>query len=1129
MSIVNVVKASAQYVALRLFWLLSVLFLAPVAAQAQTADLQVLVSGPSIANGGQTFEFDLTFNNNGIGSASGATFEIALPPNVTDVQLVCGVVSGGANCPTSTVSGSAVSGGLAAFPNTGKVTAKLTGRFPVAGASSVTTTATITPPLGVTDPNLGSNTAFVSTVISYVADLVVTKTQSSNVFVPGVPVTYTLTVKNNGPAAADGGLMSDQLLVSSNSIRLTTSSIQCAAFNGADCPSSGFSTVTNQTWGYLIGSNLGHMPAGGWLELTYTMTPTQIEPTPCSAAAAEIRNEFSVGTPAGVTDSNWSNNSPTTSIPIPAGAPCPQADLAVTKRASNTVYTPGVPFTYTMTVTNNGPLPVINAILGDTLKASYSNMDAVFVSCTPSGNAICPTSGFNGMSNSDVNYSLINATVPSLPVGDSLEIVYSVIARDKPGLTCGTPGGRITNTFSVLLPPEMRDPNYNNNSAEVYIETPPQPSCPPVDLKVTKTQSSNVFVPGQVITYTMTVTNSGPNAADQAMLYDSFYGHYAGQDLNISLRYKDCVASGGAQCPAASAFGEVLGSPYAPSVISTPVPKLPAGGLLVITYEMQGTYTGTGCSYATGLLRNEFAASEPSGTTELNRSDNQAVAEIYFQCTDVSVNKKVAPASVRAGDAVEYNIEVTNAGPSAVANVAFSDPLPTGFIFGSASCAVGTTPADCGAPPTYDASTRTVHSNIVNLGVNGMVRYTIQGVAGVIPGTYPNTAYAVVPSGVVDPIQTSNQSQINFEITNTISPVTVTKVIQGLTASGLPSALTFNGTVSCGAQQPSATWSVTVAAGASTGSSAPVAFFDGFPCTVTENVPPAAPLGYAWSGAPIISPSPTAVLGPQTPLTVTVTNALQRQTGGLILTKALSGPAAAIAQITGDFDFELQCGSDGNFPAKVHIVNGVSASATLTNLPANASCTVVETAAVPAPAQHLWSAPVFSASSVVIAEGVPGNVTVTNPLTANPGSLTVQKIVTGGPSGGVSGAFTFAVLCTPSNTPIVNAVVTLNTAASGNTVVTGIPAGDTCTVTEQAPPAAPKGYAWGALPAAVTTGPMAAGGNLSVQITNTLNKNDDDNPPGTAHPVPSLNEVALIGLSVLLGLFGASRMRRRSA
>ncbi|MDR2330684.1 MAG: DUF11 domain-containing protein, partial [Comamonas sp.] len=181
-----------------------------VVAWGQTADLQIVKAGPASANGGGAFTYTLVLDNNGPSGANGASFIDTLPQGVVNVAASCVAAINGATCPASIAAdNSSVSGTLPSFPHLGKVTIAVTGNFAVSGLSSLTNTATITPPAGIVDDKPESNTSSVSTAMNYGADLVVTKSQSTDSFVSGQLVTYVMTLTNNGPAAADGVRMED--------------------------------------------------------------------------------------------------------------------------------------------------------------------------------------------------------------------------------------------------------------------------------------------------------------------------------------------------------------------------------------------------------------------------------------------------------------------------------------------------------------------------------------------------------------------------------------------------------------------------------------------------------------------------------------------------------------------------------------------------------------------------------------------------------------------------------------------------------------------------------------------------------------------------------------------------------
>lgn len=973
-----------------------------VIAWGQTADLQIVKSGPPSANGGGAYAYTLVLDNNGPNAANNASFLDTLPPGVVNVSATCVTATNGASCPASIAAdNTSVSGVVPSFPALGKVTIQILGNFAVSGPSSLTNTATVSPPAGVTDPMPESNTSSVSTAMNYGADLVVSKSQSAQDFVSGQVVTYVMTLTNNGPAAADGTMMEDYPYGNSGTsaarVVANYSFVNCTPSNGAVCPdNSAFPNYTGQVGsaGYLFNTSVPRLPSGGAITITYTMVATA--PSMCGLSAGTLQNVFQTrGLPASVTDPDPSNNQAEVAQAVAATAACPQTDIEVRKTQSSDDFVPGQTVTYVMTLSNNGPTAADGTLMEDfpygyggtaaaNVHATYS-----FGGCVATNGAVCPDDNvfqnYAGLVGS-AGY-LFNTTVPTLPSGGAITITYTMVA-DAP-LRCGLPSGPLQNVFQIRgLPAGVGDSDSSNDHAEVEQTVGATADCPQADLVATKTQSSEIFAVGQTVTYKMTLTNNGPAAADGAFMLDFPYAYGAGVQLNAAYNFVGCTATNGALCPDNGAFqnysGQVGSAGY---LFQTNVPTLPSGGAVTITYTMVANMTSA-CTSATGTLQNNFRVSAPVGVTDRDRDNNEILVEQPFVCADISTNKTVAPVTVQAGEAVTYTVSVVNAGPADVSNVAFSDPLPSGFVYGSATCAVEAAPGSCG-PVSYDGATRTVSSTITAIGNGGQLRFTIVGTAGNIPGTYPNIAYAAPPAGVVDPVTSSNSSSVNLQIFNTSAPVTVSKKITGLAAGGLPAPLTFSGTVTCGAQAPQ-NWSASVAAGSSSANSAALSFYDGDACTVTEDPPPTAPAGYVWTGTPVISPNPTATLA-STPVAVSVTNALQRQAGRLDLSQLFTGPSDAIAQINGVFNFSLDCGVDGTFSLAITVTNGTSVPALVNSLPAAASCSASAAGAMPAaPAGYSWGVSTYQNNpAVTIANGLV-SIIVTTPLNAtNPGGAVV--------------------------------------------------------------------------------------------------------------------------------------------
>lgn len=224
--------------------------------------------------------------------------------------------------------------------------------------------------------------------------------------------------------------------------------------------------------------------------------------------------------------------------------------------------------------------------------------------------------------------------------------------------------------------------------------------------------------------------------------------------------------------------------------------------------------------------------------------------------------------------------------------------------------------------------------------------------------------------------------------------------------------------------------------------------------------------------------------------------------GGISVSKVIAGAPASFDQASASFSAYATCDkpvAGTRYPAAGGVSFSTAAPGVIGQIPSGASCVVSETNTVTPPAGYTWGTATYATNPVVVPTSGNGAVTVTNPLL---GSITVSKIVTGGPAAApAAGNFSMAVACT--TTPFSQ---TVQVAAGASTTVIGIPTPNACTVTEGATlPPPPAGYAWGALPAAVSTS-LAAGATGTATVTNTLTKLDVDPPAITK--LASISNVA---------------------
>ena len=772
--------------------------------------------------------------------------------------------------------------------------------------------------------------------------------------------------------------------------------------------------------------------------------------------------------------------------------------------APNATYAFGTPIRYTISVVNNGTADADGAMLRDwTTNNAWSNgaatqagVQAKFISCVEENGALCPDSAsfpdVNRPVNSNSAGNLFNAAIPKFPIGGKITIVYETVLTQTN--MCGFFSERFNNYASVQPPAGATD-FVGKQIGPVSVTVPASPACP--DLQVTKTQSTTSPQPGVPFEYEVVITNNGPGAADGAGWYDAMYGGGAAAALKANIEYISCAGTNGATCPARGQFkdwtSQLLNNRVELVSVTTTIPTLPKGGVITLRYRATlEDMSAASCSSASGIVYNTTTVSPPNSIA----AGKTATVNMPIDCADIGITKTVNPIFVQAGQPMTYTVVVSNAGLAAASNVVFSDPLPDIFHFESATCEMikESAPAlphprtECGASVDYDSATRTLSSTIKSIGQLGEIKFTIMGKAGVIPGTYKNEAQAILPSGLFDPIMATNKTDVNVQIANTQSAITVKKLVAGLQAAGLPAPMTFTGKVTCGVQPPQS-WSITVPAGASSGTSAPLTFYDTEACTITEDTPPLAPSGYEWVGTPTIVNS-TDPLGPQTPREVPVTNALIRQTAGLALTKAVTGTAAAVAKVNGSFEFALNCGTDGSFFTSVVITNGVNNSNTISGIPTGASCLVSETKKADAPAGYQWLAPVFETNPVVIPD-VGGTATfkATNPLERNVADLTITKHITGPDAGikAVNGSFAFVLNCGADG--VFNTSISITNGASSNNTISGLPAGATCQVTETSKATAPTGFEWDApviSPDSIVI--PDAGGSVNVDANNPLKR-----------------------------------------
>ena len=656
---------------------------------------------------GGSVTYTIVVTNNGPSDANGATITDDLPePPLSNINWTCGNATGGAVCPTASGTGD-ISETIATFPAGGSLTYTVTADIDVSATGDLVNTVSVAPPGGVTDPDPSDDDATDTDSNNPQADLSVTKDDGSTTYTPGGSVTYNIVVSNAGPSDANGATITDDL----PEPPLSNINWTCGnATGGAVCSAASGTGDINET--------IATFPAGG--SLTYTVT-ADID----VSATGDLVNTASVAPPGGVTDSDPSDNDATDT-----DSNNPQADLSVTKDDGSTTYTPGGSVTYTIVVSNAGPSAANGATITDDLpEPPLSNI--TWTCGTVTGGAVCSAASGTGD---------LNEVIATFPAGGSL--TYTVTADIDVSAT-----GDLVNTVSVAPPGGVTDPDPSDDDA-----TDTDSNNPQADLSVTKDDGSTTYTPGGSVTYTIVVSNAGPNAADGATFTDDLP-----EPPLSNITWTCGTETGGAVCPTASGTGDLN------EVIAT----FPAGGSLTYTVTADIEVS------ATGDLVNTVNVAPPGDTTDPDPSDDDATdTDSNNPQADLSVTKDDGSTTYTPGGSVTYNIVVSNAGPNAANGATITDDLPEPPL----SNITWTCGSETGGAVCPNASgTGDISETIATFPSGGSLTYMVTADIDVsATGDLVNTVSVAPPGGVTDP-DPSDDDATDTDSNNPQADLSVTK------------------------------------------------------------------------------------------------------------------------------------------------------------------------------------------------------------------------------------------------------------------------------------------------------------------------------------------------------------------
>lgn len=753
----------------------------------ESADLVVAKSAsPSPAVPGAAIEYTITVGNAGPSTARSVTLSDPLP-GLTDVA----VASSSGTCTV----GATVECAIGTVPPGATVTVTIDGNVPADRTTPLSNTATASS--STPDPNGANDADTIVTPVAPSADLAITKTANPNPLVAGAPVTYTVTVVNNGPSDAAAVAVLDTVPADLTGVTASSSVGSCT---GTSC-------------------DLGTLAVGGSATITVTGdVPGTADPLTVADNTATVSSDTD--------DPDISNNEAVISTGVAA-----VADLRITKSVSPTSVIAGTSATWTVEVTNDGPsaagpfevVDLLPATLTPTAATIGGNPCAVVgqqVTCDslgllPGASAVVtitsdvastapagsigntatianattpdPTASNNSASATvavtraaDLSIektAVTDPVTPGLPATFTLELnnagpssAAAVLASDALPVgwsldpssdpRCAIVSGQVQCDAGVLAPGAtefltvvvVSPPNATTgpftNTATVSSSTPdPNPTdninsdgatlVAAADLSVTKTDVADPVIAGEPIGYTIEVANAGPSDASAVTLDDADLA--ALDDVALVPSQGTC-----SNLTYTCDFGVVPAGTTVSVAVSGTVPAVTSPGADVLS----NTVTVTGPDDPDG---SNNSATE---TTSVERS------------ADLVIAKSVSPLSGVAGDPVTWTIATTNQGPSAADTVVIADSLPAGLVASTVevttdagSCAVTATDVSCAVGTVVPGDTVTV-------------TVTAQIDPGYVGATLVNTATATSPDPDENPAD--NEATVTVPV-QSLADLTISK------------------------------------------------------------------------------------------------------------------------------------------------------------------------------------------------------------------------------------------------------------------------------------------------------------------------------------------------------------------
>ncbi|MGM1434813.1 DUF7507 domain-containing protein [Bacillus cereus group sp. BceL295] len=561
----------------------------------------------NFADIGDTLTYTVSFTGTGNTNANNVIFTDVIPTGTTFVLnslTIDGTTQVGAN-PANSVNIGSIPTGTTKNVTFQVVVNTIPVSNVVSNGSSASYQYTVNPSQSPVTKNISSN--LVSTQINN-ANVTLTKSTNKQFATIGETISYTILITNSGNTSATNVQLTDPL---PNGTILNPGTV---TLNGV-----------LQNVDSLVALPIGTIPGGATFTLSFQVTVINI-----TAQNPIINNAFAsylytVNPSLPPTSKTANSNSVTSTIRL--------ANLHVNKSVDKTFTEVGDVLTYTFALTNDGNVAANNVLLSD----SIANGTA-FVPNSVIVNSVTQP----GVTPASINIGNINANTT---ITASFQVVITSIPNPNP----------ISNSASIsynfIVDPNTSPVSKNTTSTTTFTQVND------ANVISAKTVDREFATVGDILTYTVTLTNAGSVSAD-------------------SPTFVDTNPDGTTFIPNTFLINGVLQNNADPN-IGVPLPSIAANGSLTVSYQVTVTSLPTQNPTLNSSSTQYSFILNPGDPPTIETSVSNTVST-QINLANVVIVKEVDLTIADVGQPITYTISLANLGNTTANNVIVTDIIPNG-------------------------------------------------------------------------------------------------------------------------------------------------------------------------------------------------------------------------------------------------------------------------------------------------------------------------------------------------------------------------------------------------------------------------------------------------------------------